>query len=365
MISDADIQYMRTALALARRGLGRVAPNPSVGCVIVKKDTVVGRGRTADGGRPHAETNALNQAGAMAKGGVAYMTLEPCAHQGITPPCAEALVKAGIARAVIGCIDPNPQVSGRGIEILKQAGIDVTVGVLEEECAALNQGFFLRMKENRPMVTLKIAMTGDGMILPKSGKREWITGSLARQHVHLERSQHDAILVGIGTVLNDDPMLTTRLGDLKHNAPRIILDSYLKTPLDCQIIRAANDVPVWIFYQTDAENKAGALARAGARLFFSAEVSPQNKNEIPVSVILKNLSDEGITRLLVEGGGQVLRAFVEAGICDRFLVYRAPNIQWPGGLFLDFEEIRDKMRLSLTGEKRFGEDLLEIYTRNA
>jgi diaminohydroxyphosphoribosylaminopyrimidine deaminase/5-amino-6-(5-phosphoribosylamino)uracil reductase len=348
-----DIEHMRTALSVARRGLGRTAPNPAVGCVIVKKGVVVGRGWTGDGGRQHAEVIALKQAGTQANGSTAYVTLEPCAHHGKTPPCAEALVKAGVRRVVVACIDPNPQVLGKGIEILKEAGIEVMLGVLENEAICLNQGFFWRFKESRPMVTLKMAVTGDGMIAPPSGKREWITGELARRHVHLMRSQHDAILTAVGTVKNDNPLLTTRLEGVTHKIPRIILDRKLETPLDSQLMRTLNEAPVWIFH---GEGDGREHEKRGARLFNVGS---------DLKAVLAKLAEEGITRLFFEGGGTVLQEFVKAGYGDRFLLYKNPALRWPGGRALNFPEIQAKLGLKLEETQGLGEDLLEIYGRSA
>ncbi len=346
-----DTEYMRAALGIARRGLGNVAPNPSVGCVLVKKGVIIGRGRTAPSGRPHAEAEALAQAGMAAKDSTAYVTLEPCAIAGRDGPCAGALVQAGVKRVVIGCIDPNPVVNGNGIRILREAGIEVITAVLEKECLNMNRGFFLKITEKRPMVTLKMAVTGDGMFAPASGKQEWITGDMARRHVHLERSKHDAILSASGTVLNDNPMLTTRLGDFTHKPVRIIMDDKLEMPIDCQIMRSIDDAPVWIFH---TERNPSQYEKKGAKVF--------NVGREP-EAILKTLAAHGITRVFFEGGGTVLQEFVKAGIGDRFLLYRNPVKQWPGGRALDFPEIQQKLGLELTETRGLGEDLLEIYER--
>ncbi|MGB4106211.1 MAG: bifunctional diaminohydroxyphosphoribosylaminopyrimidine deaminase/5-amino-6-(5-phosphoribosylamino)uracil reductase RibD [Alphaproteobacteria bacterium] len=348
-----DTEYMRAALGVARRGLGNVAPNPSVGCVLVKKGVIIGRGRTAASGRPHAEAEALAQAGAAAKNATAYVTLEPCAIAGRDGPCAGALVQAGVKRVVAGCIDPNPVVNGRGIEILREAGIEVVTGVLETECTALNRGFFLRITEKRPLVTLKMALTGDGMIAPASGKREWITGDMARRHVHLMRSQHDAILTAIGSVLNDDPLLTTRLGGFTHKPIRIILDSKLEMPINSQIMQSVDDAPVWIFH---TERNPSQYEKLGARVF-NVGRSPE--------AILKTLAAHGVTRVFFEGGGTVLQEFVKEGIGDRFLLYKNPALRWPGGRALNFPEIQAKLGLKLTETRVLGEDLLEIYEASA
>lgn len=347
---------MRAALSLARRGLGRAAPNPSVGCVIVKNNRIIGRGRTHEGGRPHAEAAALAQAGGAAQGATAYVTLEPCAVMGRDGPCAAALVRAGVKRVVIACIDPNPLVNGAGIRILKEAGIEVAENVLEAEARESHQGFFLRVIEKRPMVTLKMAVTGNGMFAPASGKCEWITGEQARRHVHLERSKHDAILSSIGTIINDNPLLTTRLQGITHKPKRIILDSNLKISLDSQLVRTISDAPLWVFHTGGQEDKAEALQALGVRVFNVGR---------DLKMILATLALEGITRVLFEGGGMTLKAFAEAGIGERFLLYKAPHVQWPGGRALDFDDIALKLRLNLSETHGLGEDLLEIYTRKA
>ncbi len=346
-----DNEYMRAALALARRGLGRTAPNPSVGCVLVKKNVVIARGWTGDGGRPHAEAIALQRAGVDAKGATAYVTLEPCSHHGQTGPCAEALIKADVKRVVYGAFDPDPRVSGRGMAMLKDAGIETVL--LKNGADEINQGFFLRVTQGRPWVTLKIATTGDGKIALREGQREWITGELARRHVHFERSKYDAILVGIGTVLVDDPLLTTRLKGVTHKAPRIILDSKLKIPLELQLVRTSNETPLWIFHESDPEQKAASLEKHGARLFQGTDIK----------TVLAKLAEEGITRLLVEGGAEVLKSFAEAGVCDEFLLYKAPGKAWPDGKPSGFEEISRKIGLKLAETRVLGEDLLEIYGR--
>ncbi|MHA1599104.1 MAG: bifunctional diaminohydroxyphosphoribosylaminopyrimidine deaminase/5-amino-6-(5-phosphoribosylamino)uracil reductase RibD, partial [Alphaproteobacteria bacterium] len=253
--SISDLDHMRTALTLARRGLGMVSPNPSVGCVIVDVDGhVVGRGVTASGGRPHAETIALSVAGDKARDGTAYVTFEPCSHQGKTSPCAKALMKSGIRRVVIACEDPDHRVSGRGIAMLKSADIEVTEGVLEAEALALNAGFITRIKEGRPLFTLKTATSLDGRIATRSGDSQWITGDAARRTAHMLRARHDAVLVGIGTALADNPSLTCRLGGMEGYSPiRIVADSRLRLPLSSILVETAKQVPTWIVCSSDAD----------------------------------------------------------------------------------------------------------------
>lgn len=359
--SETDIHHMRSAIALARRGLGRVAPNPAVGCVIVKNGRVIASARTADGGRPHAESIALEQAGQQAKGACAYVSLEPCAHEGLTPPCAKALVEAGVARVVVGTLDPDPRVAGRGIAILKAAGIAVETGVMEEECRALNKGFFLRIEEGRPLVTLKTACSLDGKVALKNGKSQWITGELARRHVHLLRSQHDAILCGIGTVKADDPLLTTRLSGVDHTPVRVVLDGDLETPMDSRLVASSKDVPLWIFYINDHEGKGAALEQAGVRLFRITEKT--------VAPILKILAEEGLTRVLVEGGRWIHSAFLREGFCDALYLYRAPCVlgadAYDAFVDLGLEDLTQRLGLTRQKTRVLGQDLLEIYAPSA
>lgn len=360
MTPDKDQRFMRAALEMARRGLGRVAPNPSVGCVIVRNNMIVGRGRTADGGRPHAETIALAQAGAQARGACAYVTLEPCAHMGQTPPCAEALIEAGIKRVVLGASDPDPRVNGQGVVMLRAAGIEVTERVLPEECAAMNAGFFLKVTEGRPFVTLKMAATLDGKIATQAGESRWITGELARNHGHWLRSQHDAILVGSGTVIKDNPSLTTRIKGVEHTSVRVVLDGGLKISETCELVASASpENPVWIFHNRGAEG-ANPISKSGIRTFGA---DPHN-----LRAVLAQLAQEGITRLLVEGGSAVHASFIRAGLFDALYLYRAGSVIGSDGVSmvgsLDIHALAEKVDLRLQEIRMLGKDTLEIYVRN-
>jgi len=354
-----DIAYMNAALRLAEHGIGRTAPNPAVGCIIVKDAKVVAAAYTADGGRPHAETQALEKAGAEAKGATVYVTLEPCAHHGKTPPCAEALIKAGVKRVVVACEDPDPRVSGKGIQMMKDAGIEVESGVLEKEAQAMNVGFFLKVKEGRPFVTLKVATTQDDKIAPlKQKKRHVITGEMAQAHSHIMRSMHDAVLVGIGTVLKDDPLLTTRLIGLTHVITRVVMDAHLRIPLDSQLVKTAGEAPVWVFYKDDPEGKIAKLEKAGVKLFEGGDVH----------LVMKRLAEEGITRVLVEGGAEIHKAFAVAKLGDRLLWYRAPDVLGEGVLAFDGmekDEILRAFSLKAMGTQPLDKDLLEIYGKEA
>lgn len=288
---------MGLALALGRRGWGRVWPNPSVGCVILRDGRVLGRGWTADGGRPHAEARALAQAEDV-RGATAYVTLEPCAHHGRTPPCAEALVAAGLARVVVGTGDPDPRVSGRGIAILREAGIEVMVGLREAEAQADLSGFLLRVTEGRPFVTLKLAASLDGRIATASGESKWITGPQARATVQALRARHDAVMVGGGTARADDPLLTVRGMGSRPQPVRVVLSRGLDLPLDGQLARTARDVPLWLMHGAGAS--AVPWEAVGARcLAVSAGLEG-----LDLRAALGALAAQGLTRVLCEGVGR-------------------------------------------------------------
>lgn len=355
-----DHVYMRTALNLAEHGVGRTAPNPTVGCIIVKDAKVLAAAITADGGRPHAETIALEKAGAESKGATAYVTLEPCSHTGKTGPCAQALIDAGIVRAVIACEDPDPRVSGRGIKMLKDAGIEVVVGMMEKEARAMNAGFFTAVTQGRPYVTLKVATTKDDKIAPLNAKRQhFITGDMARAHSHIMRSMHDAVVVGIGTVLGDDPMLTTRLVGLKHTITRVVLDSKLDIPLDSKLVKSIDEAPLWVCYSEDPHDKAEKLEKLGVKLL---------KTEVSAISAMKALAAEGITRVLIEGGTQVHSIFAKEGLGDRLLWYRSPDVMGDGVMAfggLSEAEVVQKLGLKHLRRQDLDKDLLEIYEKDA
>jgi len=328
-----DLAYMRAALALARRGLGNVAPNPAVGCVLVQPQPnsnsitgrVVGRGWTQPGGRPHAETVALARAGSEAEGATAYVTLEPCAHHGETPPCAEALIAAGVKRVVIACHDPDPRVDGGGVAALEAAGIAVTLGICQAEAMTLNQGFFERLNAGRPMVTVKTATTLDGRIATHTGDSQWITGADARAHGHGLRATHDAILIGSGTARSDDPHLTCRLPGMTDLSPiRVILDGHLTTPLTATVVATAQDVPTWIIsLEGGDKNRRAAYLEAGVDII---EVPADADGRPSIAAGLAALGGRGVTRLLVEAGGRVVAGLFRAGMVDRLVWYHAPMV---------------------------------------
>ena len=312
--SPDDIGHMRTALALAARGLGRVWPNPAVGCVIVKQGRVIGRGWTQPGGRPHAETEALARPGTDARGATAYVTLEPCSHHGRTPPCADALVEAGIARVVCALGDPDPRVDGQGYERLRRAGVTVDTGVLAAEAAAVNVGFLLRVREGRPFVTLKLATSLDGRIGTAGGESQWITGPEARAAGQMLRATHDAIVIGSNTALKDDPELTCRLPGLAGASPvRAVLDRRFRLPMASKLARTARQVPVWVLTAPEAPQRNDIAAFGVERVQCDGSVEGA----------LVALAARGVTRVLVEGGAMVAAELVKADLVDRIVWFHA------------------------------------------
>jgi diaminohydroxyphosphoribosylaminopyrimidine deaminase/5-amino-6-(5-phosphoribosylamino)uracil reductase len=364
-----DLEHLRTALLLGERGLGRVAPNPAVGCVIVDAaGHVVGRGNTQPGGRPHAETEALRMAGEAARGGTAYVTLEPCSHHGKTPPCADALVAAGIKRCVVALKDPFPEVNGRGIQRLQDAGIEVDVGMLSDEAEETNLGFLTKVRHNRPMVTLKIASSLDGKIATRSGDSKWITGELARAHGHRLRATHDAILVGSGTVLTDDPELTCRLPGLKDRSPvRVILDGRLRTPLTSKLVTGAAQVRT-VLITSRGHDKKERQPYQDAGVEVLAVIGDEVGHPNP-PYVLAALMELGITRLLVEGGATVAAAFLKAGLVDRIHWFRAPGVIGGDGLAsiseIGLDRAEHMNRFERTALFAAGADTVEIYRKKS
>ena len=324
----SDEYYMNVALKIARRGLGRTAPNPSVGCVIVKDGHIIAAERTSDGGRPHAEVNALNKVGTLARGCTAYVSLEPCSHTGKTGPCSEALIKAGVKRVVIACTDPDPRVSGRGINMLKEAGIDVTTGICEKVALDLNAGFFLTVTDKRPWVTLKIATSADYMISHKRGEQTFISGELSKRQTHLQRSLHDAILVGSETFLIDKPKLTTRIEGYDHDIRRFILDG------------------------------RGRLKHTDGFEIITHE-AVDNRN---IKKLLEYIAAQGVTRLFVEGGAKVHKAFLKAGYCDEFIHNLSTNTLGDDGVKADYINDLQNYGLRLKSSRNLLKDRLDIYT---
>ncbi|MBV9330378.1 MAG: bifunctional diaminohydroxyphosphoribosylaminopyrimidine deaminase/5-amino-6-(5-phosphoribosylamino)uracil reductase RibD, partial [Alphaproteobacteria bacterium] len=335
------------------------------GCVIVSEgERIVGRGWTQPGGRPHAETVALEAAGAQARGATCYVTLEPCAHHGTTPPCADALVAAGVARVVAAVEDPDPRVRGKGFARLKDAGIEVATGVLENEAAHVNQGFFLRIREHRPLVTLKVAQSLDGKIALANGQSRWITGDESRRFAHLLRAQNDAILVGIGTALIDDPMLSCRLEGLEDRSPmRVILDAKGRLKSESRLAQSAREIPVLL---ATAGPKRPDLEALGVEVI---AVEQGSDGRVVLPALLKLLAGRGITRLLVEGGAQVHAAFLKSGLCDRMEIFTAPIVLGSDALgspaALALADLKHAPGFKREQRRVLGPDLLESFARRA
>lgn len=366
-VSSEDHRFMQLALALGRRGQGATWPNPAVGAVVVKDGVILGRGWTQPGGRPHAEPQALQRAGEAARGATLYVTLEPCSHHGKSPPCVDAIIVSGIARVVSAIEDPNPQVAGQGHARLRDAGITVDVGLCRDEAAQAHTGHFLRVREGRPHVTLKLAVSADGKIAAAGGKQVAITGEAANARVHLLRAESDAILIGIGTALADDPLLTCRLPGMEHRSPvRVVLDRALRLPGASRLVHSARQTPLWIIAAETAEAAAAArLGAAGAHLFrLPVE---DHAAGLDLNAVLRALSEQGITRLLVEGGAKVASSFLTAGLVDEFwLLQGAKSIGDDGlpaleGQDLDAVTASSGWRIDAT--QMLGDDRLTISRR--
>lgn len=313
---------MERALELARRGLGRTSPNPAVGAVVVREQKIVGEGYHQKAGTPHAEIHALRAAGNLAQGATLYVTLEPCCHYGRTPPCTEAIKAFGIRRVVIAMPDPNPKVAGKGIRELKEAGIEVEVGVLAQEAQRLNEAFSKYITSGLPWVTMKVAMTLDGKIATRTGASRWISCEASRQKVHELRDTHDAVLVGIGTVLADDPLLTTRLPG-GRDAVRIVLDSSLRLPLKAKIINPFSSAPTWVATTDKASvEKRKELEKLGVEVL----VLPSEEGRVSWPALLKTLGEREITSVLLEGGAEVNASALAKGVVDRVIAFIAPRI---------------------------------------
>lgn len=349
---------MGMALSLGRRGLGRVWPNPNVGCVIVRDGRVIGRGWTADGGRPHAETQALS--GIDATGATAFVTLEPCAHHGQTPPCVNALIAAGVARVVIATGDPDARVAGKGIAALKAAGVQVTTGVRDAEARADMAGFLLRITGNRPFVTLKLAASFDGRIATASGESQWITGPEARRMVHAMRARHDAVLVGAGTVRADDPSLTVRDLGISHQPVRIVASRRLNIAAT-KLLATQDEAPLWLCHGPDAPtqdwtDKGATTLACGAH---GRQVDPVD--------MMGKLAERGLTRVFCEGGGSLAASLLGAGLVDEIIGFTAGLVLGAEGTpsigALGVEDLADAPRFTLTETSQIGADCLHRWRR--
>lgn len=362
---EADRRFMAAAIRYSRRHLGLTGTNPSVATLIVTDDgggpVIVGRGITSLGGRPHAETQAIAEAGERARGATAYVTLEPCAHHGRTPPCAEALVTAGITRVVGAATDPDPRVSGRGYAILQKAGIEVVEGVLADAAADLMRGYLTRLVKKRPQVTLKLALSADAKIGMEGAGQIPITAAIARRQVHAMRAEADAILVGIGTALADDPSLTCRLPGLEARSPvRIVIDRKMRLPLDSALVRSAGLAPVLVTAAGDMQERRAALAAAGLS-FLAAEV---HEDHIALPELLEDLAERGYATLLVEGGAFTAEAFLAEELVDRIVLFTGPERIGPKGIAAPVDPDHIPAGFSLHRQAVFGEDGYFEYVRN-
>ncbi len=353
---------MALALSLGRRGLGRVWPNPAVGCVIVKDGQIVGRARTADGGRPHAEPVALAQAGAAAKGATVYVTLEPCAHHGKTPPCVDALVDAGVARVVVAIGDPHPRVAGRGLAHLRAAGIKVDVGMLEAQARADHAGFLMTQSAGRPFVTLKMAGTLDGRIATAAGESQWITGPEARRAVHMMRARHDAVMVGAGTVRTDDPSLTVRGLGVSQQPVRVVVSRTMKIPATGRLAQTAREIPVWLCHGPDAD--VGAWTDQGA---ISLPCTLDGR-QVDLAAALTAMAHNGITRVFCEGGGMLAASLLQVGLVDELVMFSAGMAigaeGTPALAAMGVDRLDSAPRFSLKSVRQIGADICHIWRRN-
>lgn len=360
-----DHRFMALALSLGRREQGACWPNPAVGCVIVKDGRVVGRGWTQSGGRPHAETVALTQAGALARDATVYVTLEPCAHHGETPPCAAALIAAGVARVVGAVKDCDARVAGQGFAMLSAAGIDVTIGIFAAKAARDHAGFFLKTESGRPLVTLKMASSFDGRSATATGQSQWITGPEARRAVHAMRARHDAVMVGAGTARADDPSLTVRDLGVERQPVRVVVSRHLDLPLLSQFARTANDVPLWLCHGAGADvERLQAWDGLGARLIPCAMRGVQ----LDAADVLQQLGKAGLTRVLCEGGGALAASLLAADLVDELvgftagLAIGAEGIPAVGALGLN--QLAAAPRFELVETRAVGADVMHRWRRN-
>jgi diaminohydroxyphosphoribosylaminopyrimidine deaminase/5-amino-6-(5-phosphoribosylamino)uracil reductase len=363
----ADQRFMQLAQTLGRRGLGRSWPNPAVGAVLVKDGVIIGRGWTQASGRPHAETEAIARAGVAARNATLYVTLEPCSHFGKTPPCADAIISAGITRVVSAIEDPNPEVAGQGHARLRAAGITVDIGLGAAEAARDHAGHFRRFRDKRPHVILKLAVSSDDKIADAGHKPVAITGEAAKARVHLLRAQCDAVMVGIGTVQADDPLLTCRLPGMEAHSPvRVVLDRSLRISGTTRLVQSARQTPLWVMTSTVAEAPAAAkLGAAGAQVIRIPGTSTTPR--LDVTAVLNVLAERGITRLLVEGGARVASSFVAAGLVDEFWLLRGRDSIGAGGVAaldaLPLSALTRSPTLKQRASEMLQQDILTIYER--
>jgi diaminohydroxyphosphoribosylaminopyrimidine deaminase / 5-amino-6-(5-phosphoribosylamino)uracil reductase len=356
-MSEFHLKMMRQAVVLARRGVGKTSPNPAVGCVIVRDGAVVGRGWHKKAGTPHAEVHALNEAGELAAGADVYVTLEPCAHFGKTPPCAKALIAAKVARVFVAMVDPNPLVAGGGIRMLREAGIEVQTGLLEEACRELNRPFIKWIQTKLPYVILKSAVTLDGKTATSNGDSKWITSDRSRREVHRLRGRVDAIMVGVGTVLKDDPLLTCRVPGGKDPL-RVVVDSTLRIPLHAAILSVKSSAGTLIASCSADQARIEAVTSRGAEILGCHE----NNGRVDLADLFRELGARGVQSVLLEGGSHLAGAALRAGLIDKCMIFLAPKLVGGGGFGLFSGDgvglMEDAIKLEGMTVKRVGVDLL-------
>lgn len=355
---------MDIAVNLAKKGIGKTSPNPVVGAVVVKNNKVVGKGYHKKAGLPHGEIIALNNSGTRAKGADLYVTLEPCDHYGMTPPCTQAIIRSGIKRVFIGMKDPNPIVSGRGIRKLKKNNIEVKTGILEDECEKINEPYIKYITTKKPFVILKLASTLDGMIATSSGESKWITSEKSQQYVHNMRSKTDAVIVGIGTVLKDDPFLTVRLKTKRpptsgpRQPIRIVVDSKLKIPLDANVLDAKGAKLIIAATKNAAPKKIKQVRERGAEVI----IIDSKNGQVDLKKLMKELGKREITTILIEGGARLAASAIKDGIADKVLIFYAPILLGGDGIqmisSLGIKRLKDAVHLKNIQVKRIGEDVL-------
>jgi diaminohydroxyphosphoribosylaminopyrimidine deaminase/5-amino-6-(5-phosphoribosylamino)uracil reductase len=366
---EEDRRFMALALGLGRRGLGRTWPNPAVGAVIVRRDgdvpLIVGRGWTQPGGRPHAEIEALRRAGEAARGATLYVTLEPCSHHGKSPPCADAVIAAGVARVLSALEDPNPEVAGAGHARLRAAGVAVEIGVGAEEARHDHAGHVQRMRDGRPHVALKLAISADGKVAAAGRRPVAITGEAVRDRVHLMRAQSDAVMIGIGTALADDPLLTCRLPGMEASSPvRIVLDAGLRLPLGSRLVRSARETPVWVIAGAgDSRDTERALAAEGVKVVRAADAD----GLLELASTLKLIAALGITRLMVEGGPTLAAALLAADLIDEAVLFHSPKVVGADGIDplegMPLAALTESPRLKCVAREAVGPDMRTVFER--
>ncbi|MCX5818260.1 MAG: bifunctional diaminohydroxyphosphoribosylaminopyrimidine deaminase/5-amino-6-(5-phosphoribosylamino)uracil reductase RibD [Proteobacteria bacterium] len=353
-------EYMRMALSLAKRGIGSTSPNPMVGAVLVKSKKIIGKGYHKKAGLPHAEVNAIADAKGEALGSALYINLEPCTHTGRTPPCVDAIKKAGIKKVVISMLDPNPNVNGKGVEALRKADIDIKVGLLEEEARKLNESFVVYMEKKRPFFTMKAAVSLDGKIATKTCDSKWISNEESRKYVNRLRSMTDGIMVGINTVITDNPLLVPRVLKSNRTPVRIILDSKLRIPLSCDIVKTSEKYKTWIFTSEESRHdKSSKLSSLGVEII---GVPKEESGRVSLKHVCEELYRREIVNVLVEGGGETNSSLLREGLMDKILLFYAPIIiggkgalNLIGGKGIDF--LKDAHKIDISAIKRFKEDI--------